>query len=131
MEDSKYEQGMRIRRKVLGDAHVDRAEASKTGLDAAFQSLITEFAWGTVWAGDGLDLKTRHLVTIALLAGLGHEKEFRMHLKAAENTGVTSEEVREVLHHVAVYAGVPAANSAIAAAKEHFGAEPNLQGGES
>jgi 4-carboxymuconolactone decarboxylase len=117
---------MRLRRKVLGDAHVDRAEVLKNDFDAGFQSLITEFAWGTVWAGEGLDLKTRHLVTIALLAGLGHEKEFRMHLKATENTGVTPEEVREVLHHVAIYAGVPAANSAIAAAKEFY----STQGGE-
>jgi 4-carboxymuconolactone decarboxylase len=122
MEDAKHSKGMQIRRKVLGDAHVDRAEASKTDFDAGFQSLITEYAWGTVWTGDGLDLKTRHLVTIALLAGLGHEHEFRMHLRAAENTGVTPEQIREVLHHVAVYAGVPAANSAFAAAKEHYAA---------
>jgi 4-carboxymuconolactone decarboxylase len=122
METPKRITGMAIRRKVLGDAHVDRAEASKTDLDAGFQSLITEYAWGMVWAGDGLDLQTRHLVTLALLAGLGHEHEFRMHLRATGNTSVTPEQVREVLHHVAVYAGVPAANSAFAAAKEHYAA---------
>lgn len=121
MDEDNFERGMEIRRKVLGDAHVDRAEANKTAFDAEFQRFITEFAWGTVWSGRTLDIETRHLVTIALLAGLGKEKELAMHLRATANTGVSAEQVKEVLHHVAVYAGVPAANSAIGIAKEVFG----------
>jgi 4-carboxymuconolactone decarboxylase len=109
---------MAIRRSVLGDAHVDRAEAAKTAFDADFQRFITEFAWGTVWAGDGLDRRTRHLLTIALLAALGKEDELAMHLRATRNTGVTPEEVKEVLHQVAIYAGIPAANTAFAIAKK-------------
>jgi len=118
MSDEKYERGMRIRRQVLGDAHVDRAEKNKTSFDADFQRFITEFAWGTVWAGDTLDVRTRHLITIALLAALGKKQELQMHLRATQHTGVTPDEVREVLHQVAVYAGVPAANTAFKLAKE-------------
>jgi 3-oxoadipate enol-lactonase/4-carboxymuconolactone decarboxylase len=114
---SVYEQGMKIRREVLGDVHVDRAEANKTGLDADFQRFITETAWGTVWARQGLDRRTRHLLTLAMLAALGKEHEFAMHVRASRNTGVTMDEIKEMLLQVAVYAGVPAANSAIAAAK--------------
>ena len=120
MAEEKYETGVQVRRAVLGDAHVDRAEANKTEFDAGFQRFITETAWGSVWAGDTLDRRQRHLVTIALLAGLGKEKELALHIRATRNTGVTPEEVREVLMHVAIYAGVPAANSAFAIAKEIF-----------
>jgi 4-carboxymuconolactone decarboxylase len=112
-----YEQGIKIRREVLGDVHVDRAEANKTGLDTDFQRFITETAWGTVWARQGLDRRTRHLLTLAMLAALGKEHEFAMHVRASRNTGVTMDEIKEMLLHVAVYAGMPAANSAIAAAK--------------
>jgi 3-oxoadipate enol-lactonase/4-carboxymuconolactone decarboxylase len=114
---SVYEQGMKIRREVLGDAHVDRAEANKTSFDTDFQRFITETAWGTVWARPGLDRRTRHLLTLVMLAALGKEQEFAMHVRASRNTGVTMDEIKELLLQVAVYAGVPAANSAIAAAK--------------
>ncbi len=117
MGKSRYEEGMRVRRAVLGDAHVDRAEAHATAFDAPFQRFITEIAWGTLWAGDGLDRRTRSLVTIAILAALGRHEELALHLRASANTGATPEEIREALLHVAVYAGVPAANSAIALAK--------------
>ncbi|MCB9078220.1 MAG: 4-carboxymuconolactone decarboxylase [Anaerolineaceae bacterium] len=120
MSDSKFEQGMKIRREVLGDAHVDRAEANKTEFDTDFQRFITETAWGAVWSRPGLDRHTRHLLTIGLLAGLGKEHELAMHLRATQNTGVTPDEVKEVLLQVAVYAGLPAANSAIAIAKQVF-----------
>ena len=118
MSDQKFEEGMKIRRSVLGDAHVDRAEANKTDFDADFQRMITEFAWGTVWNSEGIDRQTRHLITIALLAGLGKEHELAMHIRATRNTGVTEEEIAEVLLQVAAYAGVPAANSALRVAKE-------------
>lgn len=116
--DDRYEQGMRVRREVLGDAHVERAEANKTAFDAPFQRFITETAWGTLWAGDTLDQPTRSLITIAILAALGRHEELALHLRATANTGATPEQVREALLHVAIYAGVPAANSAIALAKQ-------------
>lgn len=117
-DDNKYDEGMKVRRAVLGDAHVDGAEARKTAFDADFQRLITEVAWGSVWLRPGLERKTRHLLTIGLLAALGKEKELAMHIRATQNTGVSAEEVKEVLLQVAVYAGVPAANAAFAVAKE-------------
>lgn len=118
MSDSdRHETGMRIRREVLGDAHVNRAAADATPFDAPFQRFITETAWGTVWAGDGIDRRTRSLVTIAILAALGRHEELALHLRATRNTGATAEEIREALLHVAVYAGVPAANAAFAVAK--------------
>ncbi len=116
--EDRYRAGMRIRRAVLGDAHVDRAEASLTPFDADFQRFITETAWGTIWARPGVERKTRHLLTIAILAALGKDNELAMHLRATRNTGVTPEEIKEVLLQVAVYAGVPAANSAFAIAKK-------------
>ena len=120
MAESNYERGMQVRREVLGDAHVDQAEANKTSFDNGFQRLIVESAWGMVWAGEGLDRRTRHLITLALLAALGQEHEFGMHLRATRNTGVTQDEVRETLQHVAIYAGVPAANSAFALARQFY-----------
>lgn len=111
-----YEDGMKVRREVLGDDHVDRATAAATDLDTEFQRWITEAAWGGVWARPGLDLRTRSLITIAILGALNHE-ELELHLRAGENTGVTVEDVEEVLLHVAVYAGVPAANRAFKVAK--------------
>lgn len=109
---------MAIRRAVLGDAHVDRAEANKTEFDADFQRMIVEFAWGTVWAGDEIDRTTRHLITIAILAALGKEQELTMHLRATQNTGVTPTQLKAALHQVAVYAGIPAANTAFGIAKK-------------
>ena len=120
MGDDKFQVGMRVRREVLGDAHVDRAEANKTDFDADFQQFITEIAWGSVWARPGLDRVTRHLLTITTLAALGKEHELRMHLRATRNTGVTPEQVKEALMHVAIYAGIPTANTAMNIAKEVF-----------
>jgi 4-carboxymuconolactone decarboxylase len=117
MADDRYEQGMKIRRQVLGDRHVDQAEANKTGFDADFQRFITEAGWGSIWSRPGLDRKSRHLVTLAIVAALGNEHELAMHVRATRNTGVTPDELKEVLHHVAVYAGFPAANTAFAIAK--------------
>jgi 4-carboxymuconolactone decarboxylase len=107
---------MKMRRAVRGDEHVDRASAAASELDADFQKWITETAWGGVWARPGLDVRTRSLVTIAILGGLNHE-ELELHLRAARNTGVSPAEIREALFHVAIYAGVPAANRAFKIAK--------------
>ena len=118
----RYAAGMEARRRVLGDAHVDRATADVTSLDAGFQRWITETVWGSVWTGGVLDDRTRSMVTIAVLAALGRE-ELDLHLRATANTGVRAEEVAEVLMHVAVYAGVPAANHALSRAKELLGGD--------
>jgi 4-carboxymuconolactone decarboxylase len=120
MSDEKFDAGMKVRREVLGDAHVDRANANKTDFDANFQRMITEMAWGTVWMGDGIDRQTRHLLTIAILAALGKEHELAMHIRATQNTGVTPEQIKEVFHQVAIYAGVPAANTAFGIAKKVY-----------
>lgn len=109
--------GEKVRREVLGDAHVDRSQARATEFDAAFQRYITEAAWGSVWSRPQLDRRTRSLVTIALLGALGHYDELEMHVRAARNTGAEPAAIAEALLHVAVYAGVPAANQAFAAAK--------------
>jgi len=111
---------MAVRRSVLGDAHVDRAEANKSAFDQDFQRFITEGAWGSVWSRPGLDPRTRSMLVIALMAALGHDEELAMHLRATRNTGATIDDVQEVLLMVAVYAGVPAANSAIKIAKQVY-----------
>ena len=121
--NDRYDQGMKTRRAVLGEAHVDRAEASKTAFDAPFQQMIVEAAWGHVWSGNGLTARERSLITLALLAGLGQDEEFSMHVRAARNTGASPEDIREALMHVAIYAGIPSANHAIKLAKAVF-AEP-------
>lgn len=105
------------RRRVLGDAHVDRASGNMTPFDQPFQEFITQGAWGSVWSRDEFTFRERSIVTIALLAALGHDEELAMHIRATANTGATPEDIREALLHVAVYAGVPAANSAIKIAK--------------
>jgi 4-carboxymuconolactone decarboxylase len=120
MADQKFERGMQVRRAVMGNDYVDQAEANKTPFDADFQHFITETAWGAVWARPGLDRKTRHLLTISLLAALGRENELATHIRATRNTGVTPDEVKEVFQQVAIYAGVPAANSAFAIAKKVY-----------
>lgn len=112
--------GMAIRRRVLGDAHVNRAEAAKTAFDEPFQSLITDAAWGHVWARDTITLRERSMLTIALLAGLGNDHELALHIRATANTGATEADVTEALLHVAIYAGVPRANHAIKIAAETF-----------
>jgi 4-carboxymuconolactone decarboxylase len=118
VSDPTYEAGMRVRREVLGDEHVDRAIASTTPLTEAFQELITRFAWGSVWARDGLDRRTRSAITLAVLTALGREHELAMHVRAAIRNGLTEAEIAEVLLHTAVYAGVPASNSALAIAAQ-------------
>lgn len=110
--DDPHEAGMSVRREVLGDAHVDRAVAATTDFTAAFQDFITRYAWGTVWAGDGLDRRTRSCVTLAVLTALHCHDELAMHVRAARRIGLTPDEIGEVLLHTAVYAGVPAANAA-------------------
>ncbi len=116
-DDDTYRQGLRIRREVLGDAHVDRALGSADPLTDDFQELVTRYAWGTVWARDGLGRRDRSLVTLALLTALGRDEELPLHVRGALTNGVTREEIAEVLLHTAVYAGVPAANTAFAVAR--------------
>ena len=111
---------MTTRRGVLGNAHVDRAEAAKTDFDAPFQALITDAAWGHVWSRDTITLRERSMLTIALLAGLGNDHELAMHIRATANTGASQSDVLEALLHVAIYAGVPRANHAIKIAKQTF-----------
>jgi 4-carboxymuconolactone decarboxylase len=114
------DQGMSIRRRVLGEAHVNRAEAAKTGFDTPFQALITDAAWGHVWARNTIPLRERSMLTIALLAGLGNDHELAMHVRATAQTGASEADVMEALLHVAIYAGVPRANHAIKIAKDTF-----------
>jgi 4-carboxymuconolactone decarboxylase len=117
MSDDAYEAGMRARREVLGDAHVERAIEATTEFTAAFQDFITRYAWGSVWTRDGLDRRTRSCITLAVLTALGREQELELHVRAARRNGLTPEEISEVLLHTAVYAGVPAANAAYAIAQ--------------
>jgi 4-carboxymuconolactone decarboxylase len=112
--------GMETRRAVLGDEHVDRASAQANGFDAPFQELITEAAWGHVWSRPNWSKRERSIVTIALLAALGHYEEMAMHVRATARTGATEDDVREALLHVAIYAGVPVANQAIKVAKQAY-----------
>jgi 4-carboxymuconolactone decarboxylase len=115
-----YKTGEKMRRRVLGDAHVDRAQAATTPFDLPFQDYITRNVWGTLWGRTELTLRERSLVTVAILAALGRHEELLLHLRATRNTGASEADIRDVLLHVAVYAGVPAANSALAAAKRIF-----------
>ncbi len=116
----RYQQGMRVRRSVLGDTHVDRAEAVKSDFDTPFQNLITESAWGDVWASDGISMRERSMLTLALLAALGNFEEIPMHIRATRRTGASERDVLETFQHVAVYAGVPRANHAIKLAKKAY-----------
>lgn len=117
---TRYREGLAVRRSVLGDAHVDRAETASTDFDRPFQELITEAAWGTVWARPTWSKRERSMVTLALLAALGHDEEVAMHVRATVNTGASREDICEAFLHVAIYAGVPAANRAIKIAKHVF-----------
>jgi len=119
MTESRFDLRMKVRKEVLGNEYVEQALARTTAFDADFQRFITESAWGSVWARPDLDRRTRSLVTIAILAALGRE-ELAVHLRASRNTGVDPHEIAEVLLHVAVYAGVPAANAAFSLAKHEF-----------
>lgn len=115
---TRFDTGMTVRREVLGDTHVDRAEAAKTPLDTPFQTLITESAWGTLWASDGISRRERSMLTLALLAACGNFEEIPMHIRACARTGASKEDVMEAFQHVAIYAGVPKANHAIKLAKQ-------------
>jgi len=116
----RHDKGMEVRRAVLGNDHVDRAELAKTPFDAPFQEMITETAWGTLWASDTISKRDRSLITLALLAAGGHWDELAMHIRATANTGTTPDEVREAFMHVAIYAGVPAANHALKIARATY-----------
>jgi 4-carboxymuconolactone decarboxylase len=128
MMESRFDRGMKVRKEVLGSEYVERAQTRTTEFDADFQRFITETAWGSVWARPDLDRRTRSLVTIAILAALGRE-ELALHLRASRNTGVDPHDIAEVLLHVAVYAGVPAANAAFSLAKKEFD-QPEHPSGE-
>lgn len=118
-KDSEYDPiGIATRRRTLGDAHVDRTQANVTDFDRDFQQYITQYAWGGVWSRPGLPPRIRSLLTVSLLAALGREEELKLHLRATANTGATPDDIKEALFHVAVYAGVPAANTAFRLAKE-------------
>jgi 4-carboxymuconolactone decarboxylase/3-oxoadipate enol-lactonase/4-carboxymuconolactone decarboxylase len=112
-----YDEGMRVRREVLGDDHVDRAIERTTELTADFQDLITRYAWGEIWARPGLDRRTRSCITLTALVALGRDEELAMHVRAARRNGLTQDEIKEVLLQCAIYCGVPAANSAFAVAQ--------------
>ncbi|MDP4991758.1 MAG: 4-carboxymuconolactone decarboxylase [Marivita lacus] len=116
----RFDEGMKTRREVLGDAHVDRAEAAKSELDLPFQTLITEGAWGTVWSSDAISRRERSMLTLALLAATGNFEEIPMHIRATARTGASKQDVMEAFQHVAIYAGVPKANHAIKLAKQTF-----------
>jgi 4-carboxymuconolactone decarboxylase len=116
MDDATMDEGMAVRRKVLGDEHVDRATAAATPFTRDFQEFITRYAWGGIWTRPGLDHRTRSCVTVAILTALGRHEELPMHVRAALRNGVSREELKEVLLHTGVYAGVPAANAAFAVA---------------
>ena len=118
--ETRYRTGLTVRRSVLGDPHVDRSEDAVTDFDRPFQELITEAAWGTVWARSGFSKRERSIVTLALLAALGHDEEVAMHVRATANTGASRDDICEAFLHVAIYAGVPAANRAFRIAKEVF-----------
>ncbi|MGE8260850.1 MAG: 4-carboxymuconolactone decarboxylase [Stenotrophomonas sp.] len=116
-EQERYEAGLAVRRQVLGEAHVDRSLQARTEFTTEFQDFITRTAWGTVWTREGLPRHTRSLLTIVMMVALGHDEEFKLHIRAARNNGVTPEEIKEVLLQAAIYCGVPAANHAFALAK--------------
>ena len=119
MDDKKrYEQGLKVRRQVLGDAHVDKALKSRTDFTEEFQDLLTRYAWGEIWTRPGLARETRSLVTLAMLVALNRGDEFRMHVRAALKNGVKPEQIKEVLLQTAIYCGVPAANAAFHIAQE-------------
>ena len=119
-ERERHASGMKIRRAVLGDAHVDRAEAAKNSFSEPFQDLITRYAWGEIWSRPGLSPHTRSLLTLSMMIALNRDDEFRMHVRAALNNKVSREEIQEVLLHSAIYCGVPAANTAFHLAQEVF-----------
>ena len=117
-EKKRYDQGLKVRREILGDAHVDKSLKNRNKFNEEFQELLTRYAWGEIWTRPGLAKATRSLITLAVLVALNRKEEFRMHVRAALNNGVTQEQIREVLLHAAIYCGVPAANTAFHIAQE-------------
>jgi 4-carboxymuconolactone decarboxylase len=120
MADDRFENGMVMRKRVLGADHVARSQANATEFDADFQTFITENVWGSVWTRPGLDMKSRHILTIGMLAALGRTEELAIHIRGAANTGITRSELKELFLQVAAYAGAPAANTAFATARKIF-----------
>ena len=127
-ERERYEQGLKVRREVLGGAHVDKSLQNRNAFNEDFQDLITRYAWGEIWSRPELPRKTRSMITLAMMVALNRADEFRLHLRAALNNGVTREEIKEVLLQTAIYCGVPAANSAFHVAQEMLG-EPQKPAG--
>jgi len=121
VRDERMEHGMEVRRAVLGDAHVDRAQAGRSSLTEEWQDFLTRYAWGEVWTRPGLDRRTRSCITVAMLVALGRDEELKLHIRGALNNGVTVEELKEVFLQTAVYCGVPAANTAFRVAAELIG----------
>ena len=121
MKKDNFETGMKVRREVLGDQHVDRAELNKDEFTEEFQELITRYAWGEIWTRPGLERKARSCITLAMMVALNREDEFKLHVRAALNNGLTRDEIKEVILQAAIYAGVPAANSAFHWAQDIFG----------
>jgi 4-carboxymuconolactone decarboxylase len=119
-DETRYSNGIKVRREVLGDEHVDRVTKAATDIDREFQDFITRYAWGEIWSREGLPRSTRSLITIATLVALNRPGELRMHLRAAVRNGVTAMEIRELLLHTAIYCGLPAANEAFKIASEVF-----------
>lgn len=117
-DETRHAAGMKVRREVLGDQHVDRATANATDFSSEFQDMITRYAWGEIWTRDGLERKTRSCITLSFLIALNREDEFKLHVKAALNNGLTEDEIKEIILQSAIYCGVPAANSAFHWAKE-------------
>ena len=117
-ERKRYEQGLKVRRQILGDAHVDKSLKSRTKFTEEFQDLLTRYAWGEIWTRPGLPKETRSLITLAMLVALNRNEEFRMHVRAALNNGVSEDQIREVLLQSAIYCGLPAANTAFHIAQE-------------
>jgi 4-carboxymuconolactone decarboxylase len=126
-DNQRHEKGMQVRRAVLGDAHVDAAQANRTAFNEEFQSLITRYAWGEVWDRPGLPRHTRSLLTIAMMVALNRPDELKMHLRAARNNGVTVDQIKEVLLQTAIYCGLPAANNAFHLAAEVFSTEGDIR----
>jgi 4-carboxymuconolactone decarboxylase len=124
MSPSKFDQGMEIRKSILGETHVENSWNAATEFDRDFQEFITETAWGSAWARPGLDLKTRHMIVIAVLSALGREKELALHINASHNSGITQDEMKELLIQVAPYAGIPASLTAFGIAKKYYSDRP-------
>jgi len=124
MTKSKFDDGMEVRKRILGEAHVERSWDSATDFDRDFQEFITETAWGSAWARPGLDLKTKHMIVIAVLTALGREKELALHINASHNSGITRDEMKELLIQIAPYAGIPASLTAFGIAKKYYSERP-------